>query len=392
MKDILYICAHNPFEIHSGAHQRTNLICRALSEIAHVDVICFTSDDNILPNKNNIPNCSVVHIEKRTKKPGKAGLFRFVTPFLYFFSPQSLAFSDTYCQKKIRAIMENKNYDYIVVRYINYAIEFGIHFDEKVIIDLDDLPEQFYQSIRKQISNNKIKKLYYSLLEKLAMLQTRRIVAKVKHVYLPIQSQALLFPNAFYLTNIPYIVSLKGTKEYVNENFEIMFVGNLSYQPNHDGINHFLESVWPTVAQELPQAHFNIVGSYLSNESKQQWESYERTSVIGFVENLEEVYAKNSLVVVPVYHGAGTNIKVLEAMYMSKACVITSFASEGFEDLLVDGDNIFIAKDDNDFAFEIIHLLTDRNCNKRTGENAKTALTQEYTYENFRKIVQNSIN
>jgi hypothetical protein len=393
MKNILYICAHNPFEIHSGAHQRSNLICKALAEIAPVDVVCFTTED-ILIRESNISNCTAVHIEKRAKKQEKVSLFHIVKPLLYFLSKQNLAFTDPYLKKIISSILKNKNYDYIVVRYITYTIEFGVPLHKKVIIDLDDLPEQFYQSVKEQIHNNKIKKIYFSILEKLAAFHTRKITKIIKHAYVPMKSQSLLIPNTSYLPNIPYPVSLKEFKEYdnKNDNFEIMFVGSLSYGPNNDGINHFLEYVWPKVSKELPQVHFNIIGSNLSNEQKQSWKNYERTNVIGFVENLEEEYTKNAAVVVPVYRGAGTNIKVLEAMYMRKACVITPSASEGFEELLIDGDNILIAKDDHDFAFKIIHLLTDKNYNKMIGENAKKSLKQEYSYDNFRKIVQNGIN
>jgi glycosyltransferase involved in cell wall biosynthesis len=296
---------------------------------------------------------------------------------------------DKHCQQIIFALLKNKNYDFVVFRYLSYAVEFGIHFDKKVIVDLDDLPEQFFRSVKEQIHNNIPKQVYFSILEKLNAFHTRKIVKSIRHAYVPLKTQSFSIPNTSYLPNIPYPVPLKNSQ--IVDNHEIMFIGSLSYGPNHEGIDHFLAYVWPSVVQKMPQAHFNIVGSNSTEERKQLWGSHERTTVIGFVENPEEVYAKNNIVVVPVYRGAGTNIKVLEAMYMGKACVIAPSAGKGFEDLLIDGVNIIIAKDDNEFALSIVRLLTDRDYCRKMGENAKHALTQEYSYEAFRKIVQNCI-
>jgi glycosyltransferase involved in cell wall biosynthesis len=171
-----------------------------------------------------------------------------------------------------------------------------------------------------------------------------------------------------------------------------MFVGKLSYNPNSQGIDHFLKYVWPIIIKEIPQVHFNIIGFLLSEEKKRHWESHKGVNVIGFTEDLVTEYQKNNIIIVPIYLGGGTNIKVIEAMYMSKACVISQYASRGFEDLLIDGENILIAENENDFASKIIQLLKDPDLSKHIGVNAKKALKDEYSYDNFCKTVQQILN
>jgi glycosyltransferase involved in cell wall biosynthesis len=70
-------------------------------------------------------------------------------------------------------------------------------------------------------------------------------------------------------------------------------------------------------------------------------------------------YRKYKIVVVPIYYGSGTNIKVLEAMSMKRASVITDFVARGFKKDLIDNQYILIAKENQDFANKVIQLLFD---------------------------------
>jgi glycosyltransferase involved in cell wall biosynthesis len=394
MKNIIYLCTHNPFEIQSGAHQRSNLLCKALAEIAYVDVVCFTGED-ILIEESNIPNCAIVYLEK--EKIIRPSFIKWLFLKINFFSNQILSPQNIYCTNKIRSIMKEKDYDYVVVRYITTAIKYGLRFDKKVIIDVDDLPEQVYKSyIKNNQYGNVIEKitknLYCWLLIKAAKFHTKKITNKVEHAFIPNKKQLSLFSNALYLPNIPYPVQFNEVrKNPLTGNFELMFVGRLSYRPNFEGIDYFLKHIWTVIIRQIPQAHFNIIGSLLPDEKKQYWKTCKGVNIIGYVEDIVAEYEKNSVVVVPVYLGAGTNIKVLEAMSMGKACVITQYAGRGFEDLLIDGNNILIAENDNDFAAKVIQLLTDYNLNQRIGKNAKNALNAEYSYNSFRKTVQYAI-
>jgi glycosyltransferase involved in cell wall biosynthesis len=103
------------------------------------------------------------------------------------------------------------------------------------------------------------------------------------------------------------------------------------------------------------------------------------------------VYLDSSVVVVPVYNGSGTNIKVIEAMSRGKACVISSFAGKGYEDILVNGKNIFIAESNVDFAEKIVKLLLDDDLRAHIGESARESVDQRYSFENFSEIIIKSI-
>ena len=59
----------------------------------------------------------------------------------------------------------------------------------------------------------------------------------------------------------------------------------------------------------------------------------------------------------PIYSGAGTNIKVLEALQMGRACVVSREGTRGFTSTLQSGRDYYIASNDQEFADSVIRLL-----------------------------------
>jgi glycosyltransferase involved in cell wall biosynthesis len=108
----------------------------------------------------------------------------------------------------------------------------------------------------------------------------------------------------------------------------------------------------------------------------------------GFVPDIINLYSKSQVVVAPIYHGAGTNIKVLEAMKMKKATVISSFAARGFIGFLQDYENILIAQNDVDFSQKVVLALNDKKLNKIMGRNASTTVNKHFSLNIFKNTIQ----
>jgi glycosyltransferase involved in cell wall biosynthesis len=193
------------------------------------------------------------------------------------------------------------------------------------------------------------------------------------------------------LPNIPFQISGKDQNNAVcisNVNEPIvLFVGFMHHSPNSDGVDYFIKNIWGKVKVSIPGAIFRIVGNGVTPEEKVAWEKYDGISVLGFVSDIQSEYNKCKATVVPIFYGAGTNIKVLESMSMRRACVISKFSARAFKNDLIDYKNILIARDDQDFANKTIQLLLDENLNSYIANNAAKTIKDKFSYTVFKGCV-----
>lgn len=390
MNEILYITFHSPFNADSGANQRSNLLFRALQQCGHVDLVCFTNeklnDDDIDKNSFAIKFFGPV----LNSTPNKNNFTKIIRSF---FSTDSIISENIFCSSKIKYFTSSKSYDYIVFRYLQSAFVCGIKKGANVIIDVDDLPEQSFLSLSNSPNISYVRRLYYLLKSKIAKYFTIKTLSNVNHYFIPNKEQ-LYGSNSTYLPNIPFTYAKHNSN--INNLLDIqpcdkkaiLFIGLLSWKPNIFGINHFIENIFPIIQKKDPNIMLNIVGKGLPEELVQKWSSHSNINIKGFVENIEEEYNQVNIVIAPIYHGAGTNIKVLEAMSKGKIVVASRYATRGFEEFLVDGENVFIANDDKDFAEKILNNISNLKLCKSIGQNAQHTINQHYSYREFAKKVK----
>ena len=399
MKNILFLSVHSPFKSESGAHQRSRHFCSAFSKFAFVDV--YTTDQDA---DCNIDNCSKIEYNIiRTKSIFlqilKIIFLLFIPPVITklihlftMFSIKSIGTKDAVLSKEVRNILKNKKYDYIFVRYLTDLIKFGIAPKKNVILDIDDLPEEKYMNNFKYDSKSFLNKIYFYVCSKTCRFYTKLIVKKVLVAYLPNKNQCELFKNAVYLPNIPYQQDVLDNNIINKSEFQIMFVGLIDYSPNWNGLLYFLKNIYPNIIQNIPDINFNIIGKISENRKEYLLKNFKNISLAGFAADLNHEYQNNLVVVVPIYQGAGTNIKVVEAMSLGKACVITSNSGRGYDKLLIDGKNILIAKNDIDFAEKTIKLLQDNDYRKSIEIFAKKSINEQYSFNFILNTIKYSIN
>src|SRR5262245_25084408 len=118
----------------------------------------------------------------------------------------------------------------------------------------------------------------------------------------------------------------------------VVFFGLLSYVPNVDGVIHFLQNIWPRIAEAHPEARCKIIGGDAPPSLLEL--AGPRVELTGFVPDLRPHLAAAAAVVVPLRLGGGTRLKIVEAMAMGKAIVSTTLGAEGIE--AVPGRDILI--------------------------------------------------
>jgi polysaccharide biosynthesis protein PslH len=131
----------------------------------------------------------------------------------------------------------------------------------------------------------------------------------------------------------------------------LIFVGDLTYAPNKEGLTFLLDEVMPRVWREVPGVSLVIAGR---GESPAPVD--DRVLSYGFVENLDDVYQSGGIAVVPLLSGGGSPLKFIEAMARGLPVVSTSRAASLIEHGR-DGQHFLACESARVFADAIVSLL-----------------------------------
>jgi glycosyltransferase involved in cell wall biosynthesis len=151
----------------------------------------------------------------------------------------------------------------------------------------------------------------------------------------------------------------------------VVFTGSMDWMANIDGIQYFMDAVWPAVARVRPRARCAIVGrdppQALLDRARASGLRWDFT---GFVDDVRPFVHNAHVYVIPLRIGGGTRIKVYEAMAMGCPVVSTRIGVEG---LPVKHDRHFLEADSADaMAGAILSLLDDAGCRRRLSQQARS--------------------
>jgi glycosyltransferase involved in cell wall biosynthesis len=132
-----------------------------------------------------------------------------------------------------------------------------------------------------------------------------------------------------------------------------LFVASFSYPPNRKGLRFLLDEVFPRVWAELPDAQLALAGGGLEEPPSED----RRVQTLGFVEDLAEAYSGASCAVVPLLHGGGSPLKLIEALAYGVPVVATARAAASLE--LHDREQCLAASDAEEFAAALVRVLRD---------------------------------
>jgi len=110
----------------------------------------------------------------------------------------------------------------------------------------------------------------------------------------------------------------------------VLLAGSYQWPPNVDGAIQFMRKGWPRVTARVPRARLRVVG-------KDPTPSIHRTAdkigvpVAGYVDSMAEEFANATVLVVPLWAGAGARVKIVEAMAARLPVVATRLAAEGLD-------------------------------------------------------------
>ncbi len=147
----------------------------------------------------------------------------------------------------------------------------------------------------------------------------------------------------------------------------VVFVGSFGHPPNVDAARWFASSIFPRVAQRVPEARLELVG----NEPGDEILALEgnEVSVYGSVPDVVPHLDRAAVIVAPIRIGGSMRMKVLEALAAGKALVATPRAAEGVE--ATPGEHFLVADDEDEIVEAVVELLLDPARRRLLAENAR---------------------
>jgi glycosyltransferase involved in cell wall biosynthesis len=175
---------------------------------------------------------------------------------------------------------------------------------------------------------------------------------------------------------IPFGINLAGYAPKVKEKYELnlFHLGSMDWKPNIEGLNWFLEDVWPAIHKAFPTVNFYLAGRDMPEEFFEK--KIPNVHIVGEVEDAKKFIDSNSIMIVPLLSGGGIRVKIIEGMALSKAIISTSVGAEGLN--YKDHSNIWIADKKEDFLKALAYFKEDKSRILEMGKSARKLVEKDY--------------
>jgi polysaccharide biosynthesis protein PslH len=156
----------------------------------------------------------------------------------------------------------------------------------------------------------------------------------------------------------------------------LVFVGLLSYGPNRDAVEYFVDHVLPLLARRRPAVTLDVIGRDAPESLLQRAGPHVR--FLGAVDDIRPHLASAAAVVAPIRYGSGTRIKILEAMGAARPVIATTAAAEGLE--VRDGEHLLLADTPLAFAGAVAAVLEDHALAEQLAARARLLVERRYSW------------
>lgn len=278
----------------------------------------------------------------------------------------------------VQQLLATRSFDLIQVHqaYLMRAIPSST---PPVLLDMHDIlsehERRYSETLRKPVDRalgwiewRKMQRLEHKAAHRSALCTTVSDEDKQKLLQLIPDVPVMVVPNGVDLTYFEPRPSASKTPT-------VVFTGSMNYGPNVDAVLWFYHEILPVIRRKLDNIRFIIVG-YEPPPHVGALEQDRQVTVTGYVQDVRPYIAEGSVVVVPLRHGSGTRLKILEAWAMGKAVVSTRLGAEGLP--AHDGENILLAETPTQFAQAVLRLLGDTDLRERLGQAGHTLVKCSY--------------
>lgn len=174
-----------------------------------------------------------------------------------------------------------------------------------------------------------------------------------------------------------------GDSPYAPGHADVVFTGAMDYWPNADAVIHFVRDIWPSIANRVPGARFHVVGGGAGSDVA-ELANEPGVMVHGRVSDIRPWIRHAKVSVAPLRVARGIQNKVLEAMALGVATVVSPQALEGIA--AEPGRDLLVA-DAGAMADAVTMLLQSTLERERVGASGRCLVQQKYGWDDNLAVI-----
>jgi glycosyltransferase involved in cell wall biosynthesis len=374
---ILVIAPFYPWPLTSGGKIRVFNLLKYLSRRHQITLACL--DEAVVTDFTPFAEiCTEVFVVQR-----KSAMFRDLTAFLFGILPfNARKYLSPEFRNLLKSLISGEAYDLVQCEFSllwGYADLLPM---DRVVLDAHNIETHIISQLGRDC-RSLLKRILYLLEErKMQRLEERAwrsclvtlAVSDKERAYIADSTgrpeKTLTVPNGVDLERY----SFSGQRP---ADGSILLFAGFDYAPNLDSVRFFLKEILPLLKERRTDVVVDLVGREF-----RLFDGLQNQEGLQLHENVAEVrpfFMQSSILAVPLRQGAGTRIKILEAMAAGLPVVTTSIGCEGLD--VLHGKHLLVADTSHDFASACLKLMVEPSLAHTLAANARLLVEERYSWE-----------
>lgn len=382
MIKVLQICNKPPLPKVDGGCVAISNICEGLMNEKEIDLKILTVETEKHPFiKENYPN-------KYLKKGKIESVFidtrvNFVDAFSSYITSDSYNvirfFSPTF-DKKLREILEESTFDIVhieslfITPYLHTIRKFST---AKILLRAHNIEHALWEG-KEKFTRNFFKKVYLNFLHKQLKKYETNVLKDVDGIISISPNDDEIIHNICQKPSVIIPLGISPIKTTQNKRTEgvikLFHIGAMDWIHNTEGINWFIDTIWPKVHKLYPQLELHLAGK---NISPDYHIPHQNIFCHGEVEDAQKFILKHDVLITPLKTASGLRIKIIEAFNLGKTVISTSIGMAGIN--AIENEHYFVANTTEGFINAIEKLDKNPDLIDEMGANSKLFIEKNYS-------------
>ncbi len=373
--NILYVMYRFPYPLDRGDKLRAFNQIKFLSKSNKI-FLCSITNDFVTEAEINILKqyCENIFI---FSIPQSKIYINFLKNLILQKPIQNAYVFDKNIDKKINEIITDKNIDHaisLMVRPADYLANKKI----KTTLDYQDTLSIGFK--RRSESLGFFKKIVYKLEALLLKKYEHDLFDKFDNKIIITDEDRTLFPHP-ERENIQIVgngIDLDYfTPKSLEKTYDLIFVGNMSYEPNIVSMHYLVNNIFPLIKKEMPQVKLLIAGADPVESVKKL--ASDDIVVSGRIDDIRQAYDSGKIFIAPMQLGTGLQNKLLEAMAMCLPVITSELCNKALGG--TEGKHLLIGRSDKEYVDYCIELLTNPAKAEKLAHEAYIFVKENFSWE-----------